>query len=72
MKSVLRFSASFLALVAAPAAFAQQAPAPDAAAAEDSDQITVTATRAPVNIDQVPASITVLDKTAIDRSQDIG
>uniref|UniRef100_UPI0013D150CA TonB-dependent receptor n=1 Tax=Escherichia coli TaxID=562 RepID=UPI0013D150CA len=30
------------------------------------------AARAPVNIDQVPASITVLDKTAIDRSQDIG
>jgi len=72
LKSVFRLSVSLAALAAAPAAFAQQAPAPDAAATEDSDQIVVTATRAPVNIDQVPASITVLDKAAIDRSQDIG
>ena len=32
----------------------------------------VTATRAPTPLEQIPASITVLDKAAIDRAQDIG
>jgi vitamin B12 transporter len=53
---------------------AQQAPAPDAAAADTAsfDTIIVTATRLAMPIDQVPASVTVLDKAAIDRTQDIG
>ncbi|EQB17009.1 TonB-denpendent receptor [Sphingobium lactosutens DS20] len=38
----------------------------------DADGIVVTATRAPTPLDQVSASITVLDKAAIDRAQDIG
>lgn len=64
-------------LIAAPA-LAQQAPRPDAAADRDagfdtSDRdIVVTATRVPTTRDRVAASVTVLDKAAIDRSQDIG
>ena len=51
----------------------QQAPQPDAAATERSgDTILVTATRLAVPIDTVPAAITVLDKRAIDRAQDLG
>lgn len=50
----------------------QQAPPPDAAADADADTILVTATRLATPADQVPASVTVLDKPAIDRSQDIG
>src|SRR3546814_11877570 len=37
-----------------------------------SDLIVVTATRTLTLIDQVPASVTVLGKAAIDRAQDIG
>ncbi len=48
----------------------QEAPPPDAAA--DVDTILVTATRLPLSIERVPDSITLLDKAAIDRSQDIG
>ena len=56
----------------------QTAPPPDAAAdttgtAEGNGRsIIVTATRAATPADQVPASVTVLDKAAIDRAQDIG
>lgn len=55
---------------------AQAAPQPDAAASITSSvepgTILVTATRLPIPIDQVSASVTVLDKAAIDRAQDIG
>lgn len=55
---------------------AQEAPAPDAAAAPTTpaaaDAILVSATRLAIAPDQVPASITVLNKAAIDRAQDIG
>ena len=53
-------------------AIAQVAPAPSAAAEPDAAPIIVTATRAPTPISQIAASVTVLDKAAIDRSQDIG
>ena len=54
-------------------ALAQEAPRPDAAAAEaDGDIVIVTATRSETPIDRVPVSVTVLDKTAIDRNQDLG
>lgn len=46
--------------------------APIPACAADEAGIVVTATREPVSLDAVPATITVLDKAAIDRSQDIG
>ncbi len=52
-------------------AFAQEAPKPDAAADSGADAIVVTATRAPTSIDRVAASVTVLDKAAIDRNQDL-
>src|SRR3546814_15471656 len=42
------------------------------AIADDDSVIVVTATRSAVALDEVPSSITVLDKAAIDRSQDIG
>ncbi len=51
------------------AAFAQQAP--DAADA-DADTIVVSATRIATPVDQLPASVTVLDKADIDRAQDLG
>ncbi|WP_380872232.1 TonB-dependent receptor [Sphingomonas sp. DBB INV C78] len=54
---------------------AQVAPAPDAAVAPEAGEggaIIVTATRAATNIDRVASSVTVLDKAAIDRAQDIG
>jgi vitamin B12 transporter len=48
------------------------APRPDAAAdPEDQSSIIVTATRVPTKIDQLASSITVLDKAAIDRNQDL-
>ncbi|MET0248802.1 MAG: TonB-dependent receptor [Sphingobium sp.] len=54
----------------------QDAPTPDAAAAATparaGDSIIVTATRVVTTLDEVPASVTVLDKMAIDRAQDIG
>ena len=66
----------FLLLVAAsPApspAIAQQAPRPDAAVEPAQDDVVVTANRAPTEIDRVAASVTLLDKAAIDRNQDIG
>src|SRR3546814_4851931 len=52
--------------------FPQKAPAPDAATAAETNMIVVTATRTLTLIDQVPASVTVLGKAAIDRAQDIG
>ena len=42
------------------------------AVADDGDSIVVTATRVPLTLDEVPSSIAVLDKAAIDRAQDIG
>ncbi|WP_426264339.1 TonB-dependent receptor plug domain-containing protein [Sphingomonas sp. PWP1-2] len=54
---------------------AQLAPRPDAASdipTDASADIVVTATRVPTAIERVAASVTVLDKAAIDRSQDIG
>ncbi len=65
--------------VATPAT-AQIAVRPDAATdpraavidAKDGDAIIVTATRAPTPIDRVASAITVLDKAAIDRNQDLG
>ncbi len=54
---------------------AQQAPRPDAATDTPPDttaDIVVTATRVPTAIERVAASVTVLDKATIDRSQDIG
>src|SRR3546814_20757260 len=42
------------------------------AIADDDSVIVVTATRSAVALDEVPSSITVLDKAAIDRPQDIG
>lgn len=51
---------------------AELASSPDAAAEPNAQQITVTATRTPTPIDKIAASVTVLDKTDIDRAQDIG
>jgi vitamin B12 transporter len=72
---VLKFL-SVLPLLLPIAAYAEElpgeAPAPDAAAPGQSDAILVTATRFATPIDQVSASVTVLDKQSIDRAQDIG
>lgn len=68
LKSISRISISAAALAAAIPAYADEAEA-DAA---DDGHIVVTATRAPTELSAAPPSITVLDKTAIDRSQDIG
>ena len=53
---------------------AQVAPAPDAAsgATKDDDTILVTATRVPTTPNRIASAVTVLDKPAIDRMQDIG
>lgn len=69
--------AFFLSSSAAPLGDAgdQQAPPPDAAATVAADQgedILVTATRLALPIDKVASSLTVMDKAAIDRAQDIG
>ncbi|RYY41982.1 MAG: TonB-dependent receptor, partial [Sphingomonadales bacterium] len=56
-------------LILAPAAFAQDVPP---LASDADDVVVVSATRLPTRADQVTASVTVLDKAAIDRSQDIG
>ena len=80
---MLKTSLFLATLLSSTAAFAQDvpraeetAPAPDAAAAtssgNDDASVVVTATRTPTTIDRVAASVTVLDKTAIDRTQDIG
>lgn len=42
------------------------------AVAADADSIVVTATRAPLTLDEIPSSVAVLDKATIDRAQDIG
>lgn len=69
-------SSLFVSLLLSSAAYAdapvQEAPAPDAAAAASADTIMVTATRIALPLDKVAASITLLDKAAIDRAQDIG
>lgn len=70
----------FLGLAVATPAAAQIATRPDAATdpraaivdAHDGEAIIVTATRAPTPIDRVASAITVLDKAAIDRNQDLG
>ncbi|ARS27858.1 TonB-dependent receptor plug domain-containing protein [Sphingomonas sp. KC8] len=63
-------------LLLSSAAYAEQvAPTPDAAAAPEAAEagvILVTATRVPTAIDRVVSSVSVLDKAAIDRAQDIG
>ena len=64
---LLKNSVAFVALSIAFPALAQ---APEEMF--DDSGIVVTATRTPTPLDQVPASITVLDKAAIDRAQDIG
>lgn len=74
----MRKSLVFIPLLLSSAAHAEEvtppAPAPDAASDVDADSgsIVVTATRLATPIDRVSASVTVLDKQAIDRSQDIG
>ena len=64
---LLKNSVAFVALSIAFPALAQ---APEEMF--DDSGIVVTATRTPTPLDQVSASITVLDKAAIDRAQDIG
>jgi vitamin B12 transporter len=63
-RTVFRTTLSVAAIAAALPAFAEEA--------ADADSITVTATRAPLTLDEIPSSVAVLDKEAIDRSQDIG
>ena len=63
-RTVFRTTLSVAAIAAALPAFAEEA--------ADADSIIVTATRAPLTLDEIPASVAVLDKAAIDRSQDIG
>jgi vitamin B12 transporter len=63
-RTVFRTTLSVAAIAAALPAFADEA--------ADADSIIVTATRAPLTLDEIPASVAVLDKAAIDRSQDIG
>ncbi|WP_447954312.1 TonB-dependent receptor plug domain-containing protein [Sphingopyxis chilensis] len=70
-KFIFRSSICLAAVAASSAAAAEDAPSAHAVAA-DGDSIIVTATRAPLALDEVPSSITVLDKEAIDRAQDIG
>ncbi|SFR76315.1 TonB-dependent receptor plug domain-containing protein [Sphingomonas jatrophae] len=62
---------AFGCLLAAPA-LAQEAPRPDAAALPAGDEaVVITANRGPVAADRVVASVTVLDKAAIDRAGDL-
>jgi len=68
---MFRFSAVLLLSAASPA-LAQQAARPDAAAEPAAEDIVVTANRAPTAIDRVASTVTVLDKAAIDRNQDLG
>jgi len=68
---LIKFSPLFVLLLST-TAFAQEAPRPDAAAATESDTVTVTATRSETPIDRMSASVSVLDKAAIDRNQDLG
>jgi len=59
-------SVSCLSLLLSTVAHAQDVPSPDSGG---DDAIVVTATRMPVTADQVPASLTVIGKDAIDASQ---
>ena len=70
-KVIFRSSICLAAVAASSAAAADEAATAHAVAA-DGDSIIVTATRAPLTLDEVPSSIAVLDKAAIDRAQDIG
>lgn len=70
-KFVFRSSICLAAVAASSAAAAEEVSTAHAVAA-DGDSIIVTATRAPLTLDEVPSSIAVLDKAAIDRAQDIG
>lgn len=63
-KAIFRSSIPSAALAVAAPACADEA--------ADAESIVVTATRARVALAEVPSTITVLDKAAIDRSQDIG
>ncbi|MBJ7439018.1 MAG: TonB-dependent receptor [Sphingopyxis sp.] len=69
MNRFFRHSVSLAVLAASSPALAEEAAH---AVASEGDSIIVTATRAPLTLDEVPASIAVLDKAAIDRAQDIG
>lgn len=69
MNRVFRHSVSLAVLAASSPALAEEAAH---AVAADGDSIIVTATRAPLTLDEIPASIAVLDEAAIDRAQDIG
>ncbi|RYD43556.1 MAG: TonB-dependent receptor [Sphingomonadales bacterium] len=71
LKFVFRSSICLAAVAASSVASADEASAAHAVAA-DGDSIIVTATRAPLTLDEIPSSIAVLDKEAIDRAQDIG
>jgi len=70
-KFVFRSSICLAAVAASSTAAAEEVSTAHAVAA-DGDSIIVTATRAPLTLDEVPSSIAVLDKAAIDRAQDIG
>lgn len=63
-RTIIRTTLSVAALAAALPALAEEA--------GEADSIIVTATRAPLTLDEIPSSVAVLDKQAIDRSQDIG
>jgi vitamin B12 transporter len=69
MNRVFRHSVSLAVLAASSPALAEEAAH---AVASEGDSIVVTATRAPLTLDEIPAAIAVLDKAAIDRAQDIG
>ena len=71
---MLKTSVFLSALLMSTAAFAQEvAPAPDAAKVDDDKPaVIVTATRTATAFERVAASVTVLDKAAIDRAQDVG
>jgi vitamin B12 transporter len=69
MNCVFRHSVSLAVLAASSPALAEEAAH---AVAADGDSIVVTATRAPLTLDEIPAAIAVLDKDSIDRAQDIG
>lgn len=69
-KTIFRSSICLAAVAASSAASADEAAAH--AVAADGDSIIVTATRAPLTLDEIPSSVAVLDKAAIDRAQDIG
>lgn len=67
-----RYGSAFLSLLLCPPAFASDDADAEAGAGADTAAILVTATRVATPVDQVPASVTVLDRSAIDRAQDIG